>query len=145
MTQSGSAEGTQAYMSPEQTMGGVVDERADVWALGVVMVEMVTGVHPFNRENTAALTFAILNQAPAALDAVPPLLQPILYRALAKAPEHRYASGAEMLADLEKAQAQVAATTESADASGATLTSAVAARDMKQYVANASTPQWTPA
>jgi len=142
MTQSVLIAGTPAYMSPEQTMGGVVDERSDVWALGVVMIEMLTGFHPFNRENTSAMTFAILNQPPAALDAAPPVLQPLLYRALSKTPEHRYPSGAEMLADLESIQAQLSGTTESPEASGATLTSKVPARDLKRFVEHASTPQW---
>lgn len=145
MTQSGLISGTPAYMSPEQTMGGVVDQRTDVWALGVVMVEMLTGIHPFNRENTAALTFAILNQPPTAMDAVPPLLQPILYCALSKEPEHRYTTAAEMFADLEKAQSQFSSTSQSQEENGATLTSAVAARELKQFVAHASKPQWTPA
>jgi serine/threonine protein kinase/tetratricopeptide (TPR) repeat protein len=142
MTQSVLIAGTPAYMSPEQTMGGVVDQRSDVWALGVVMIEMLTGFHPFNRENTSAMSFAILNQPPAALDAAPPLLQPILYRALSKTPEHRYPSATEMLADLENVQSQLTATTESPDASGATLTSKTPARDLKRFVEHASTPQW---
>ena len=112
-----------AYMSPEQTTGGVADPRSDVWALGVVMVEIFTGAHPFQRENTAALTFAILNQPPAVLDAVPPLIQPIVYRALAKDPAHRYASAGEMCSELENVRSQVTAQTDANDASGLTATS----------------------
>jgi serine/threonine-protein kinase len=144
MTQSAAIAGTPAYMSPEQTMGGVVDERADVWALGVVLVETITGVHPFSRENTAALTFAILNQPPDALDSVPSLLQPTVYRALSKAPEHRYPTAAEMLIDLEEAQQQLAAGSHSDLANSATLTSALPAKQLKEILARASAPQWTP-
>jgi serine/threonine protein kinase/tetratricopeptide (TPR) repeat protein len=141
MTQSMVVSGTPAYMSPEQTTGGVVDPRSDVWALGVVMVEIFTGAHPFQRENTAALTFAILNQPPAVLDAVPPLIQPIVYRALAKDPAHRYANATEMCADLENVRSQIAAQTEGNDASGLTATS-TSVKGLRQFKERASTPQW---
>ncbi len=141
MTQSMAVAGTPAYMSPEQTLGGVVDPRSDVWALGVMMVEMFTGMHPFQRENTAAITFAILNQPPAALDAVPSMLQPILYRALAKEVEHRYSDAGEILGDLESVRAQLAENPEPGGVSGLTVTS-TPARGLKQYVERASTPQW---
>ena len=142
MTQSMAVAGTPAYMSPEQTMGGAVDPRTDVWALGIVIVEMLTGVHPFQRENSAALAFAILNQPPAAVDKVPSILQPILYRALAKDAGHRYPSGSEMLTDLENVKAQIAAQPDSEDASGGTQISSAPARGMKEFVERASTPQW---
>ena len=139
MTQSMAVSGTPAYMSPEQTTGGVVDPRTDVWALGVVMVEIFTGAHPFQRDNTAALTFAILNQPPAVLDAVPPLIQPIVYRALAKDPAHRYASATELCTELENVRAQITAQTDASDASGLTATSI---KGLKQFKERASTPQW---
>jgi serine/threonine protein kinase/tetratricopeptide (TPR) repeat protein len=142
MTQSMAVAGTPAYMSPEQTVGGVVDPRSDVWALGVVMVEMFTGAHPFQRTNTAAIAFAILNQPPAVLDATPPLIQPILYRALAKDAGHRYSNAAEMLHDLEEVRAQITARTDANEASGLTATS-TPARGLKQFKQRASTPQWT--
>jgi serine/threonine-protein kinase len=143
MTQSMSVAGTPAYMSPEQTVGGVVDPRSDVWSLGVVMVEMFTGVHPFQRENTAAIAFAILNQPPAVVDAVPPLIQPIVYRALAKDAAHRYASGTEILKDLEEARAVIMAHAHANDVSGMTQTErAATGRNLKEYVERASTPQW---
>ena len=56
-TQSVSNTGTLPYMAPEQILGEPVDQRADVWALGVLMVQMLTGSHPFLRPNTAAMTF----------------------------------------------------------------------------------------
>ncbi len=91
-TQSMSLTGTLPYMAPEQILGEPVDQRSDVWALGVVLVQMITGSHPFVRPNTAAMTFAILNQAPSALDAVPDAVQPLIYRTLSKKPEHRQAN-----------------------------------------------------
>jgi serine/threonine protein kinase/tetratricopeptide (TPR) repeat protein len=139
MTQSMAVSGTPAYMSPEQTTGGVADPRSDVWALGVVMVEIFTGAHPFQRENTAALTFAILNQPPAVLDAVPPLIQPIVYRALAKDPAHRYSNAGEMCSEMESVRAQITAQTDESDSSGLTATSV---KGLKQFRERASTPQW---
>jgi serine/threonine protein kinase/tetratricopeptide (TPR) repeat protein len=142
MTQSMAGAGTPAYMSPEQTMGGTVDSRSDVWSLGVVMVEMFTGVHPFQRENTAAIAFAILNQPPAAIDKAPSSIQPILYRALAKESAHRYPSAAEMCHDLEEVRARITGQTGRGKISGLTVTSA-SERGRKQYVERASTPQWS--
>ncbi len=95
--------GTVAYMSPEQAMGHSVDQRSDIWSLGVVLAEMLTGVHPFQGETVPALLFHILNQAPRNLDAVDPAMQPVVYRALTKEAARRYSSCAELLADLEEA------------------------------------------
>src|SRR5262249_30188138 len=108
-TQTISATGTLPYMAPEQILGESVDQRSDVWALGVMLVQMITGHHPFVRPSTAAMTFAILNQPPGALDLVPAPLNSILYRALAKKPEHRYANAAEMLSELEASRQEVLA------------------------------------
>jgi len=101
-TQSMSTAGTIGYMSPEQTMGKTFDQRADIWSLGVMLAEMVTGQNPFHRDTAAATIFAILNEAPQGLDetAVPIELLGIIYHALSKEPETRYASCREMLADL---------------------------------------------
>jgi len=67
-TQSITTTGTLPYMAPEQVLGESIDQRSDVWALGVILVQMLTGSHPFLRPNTGAMTFAILNQPPAAVD-----------------------------------------------------------------------------
>jgi hypothetical protein len=64
--------GTLPYMAPEQILGEAIDQRSDVWALGVILVQMLTGSHAFLRSNTGAMTFAILNQPPAAINAVIP-------------------------------------------------------------------------
>ena len=91
-------------MSPEQILGEAVDQRCDVWALAILLVQMVTGSHPFGRDNTTAMTFAILNQPPAAIEALPALLQPIALHGLAKDVAHRYPDAKEMLTDLEAAR-----------------------------------------
>jgi len=140
-TQSISSTGTLPYMSPEQILGEPIDQRADLWALGIIIVQMLTGSHPFLRPSTAAMTFAILNQPPAALDVVPIQLQPILYRALSKKPENRYASADEMLRDLEAARAEIISSP--AAPSEPTLTRAITPRELKQYMQNAATPSWT--
>jgi len=93
--------GTVSYMSPEQTLGRQVDGRSDLWAAGVVLLEMLEGKSPFTRETIPATIFAILNEAPRIPDHVPPALQQIVYRALAKDPLRRYQSCSEMLRELE--------------------------------------------
>jgi eukaryotic-like serine/threonine-protein kinase len=139
-TQATSATGTLPYMAPEQILGEKVEQPCDVWALGVILVQMLTGSHPFLRPNAAAMSFAILNQPPVALDAVPASIQPIVYRALAKMPSQRYPSADEMLRDLERAQAEIAATTVRDEA---TLTRAVSSRELRKFIDGASTPRWT--
>lgn len=62
ITKSGTTMGTIAYMSPEQLRGDETDHRADIWALGVVFYEMLTGQHPFDAENEQAMFFKILNE-----------------------------------------------------------------------------------
>lgn len=104
-----SAAGTFAYMSPEQISGRPVDQKCDIWALGAVFVEMLTGAGPFQRDSVPAICLAILNDAPAAVDSIPEPLQPVAYRALAKDPDRRFASCTEFLAALERAAQQLPA------------------------------------
>ena len=94
--------GTVAYMSPEQALGKIVDARSDIWALGVVLAEMLTGVNPFQRDTLGGILYAILNDAPVNLDHLEPAAQKVLYRALAKDPEERYSSCAEFIAGLKE-------------------------------------------
>jgi len=139
-TQSISLTGTLPYMAPEQILGEPIDQRSDVWALGVITVQMITGSHPFVRPNTAAMTFAILNQPPAALDAVPTAVRPLIYKALSKKPEHRHATADELLKDLEFARAEITSTP--APPEEPTLTRAITPRELKRIIENASTPRW---
>jgi serine/threonine-protein kinase len=103
-TQSISTAGTIGYMSPEQTIGKFVDQRTDIWSLGIVLAEMVTGKNPFQRETAAATIFAILNEPPRPIDEtaddIPLDLLRVIYRALSKEQATRYQSCREMVADL---------------------------------------------
>lgn len=139
-TQSISSTGTLPYMAPEQILGESIDQRCDIWALGVILIQMMTGSHPFVRPNTGAMTFAIINQPPAALDVLPPVVQPIAYRALSKKPEGRYSNADEMLRDLEAARAEI--TSSPAAAEEPTLTRSINPRELREYVENASSPRW---
>ena len=103
--------GTVAYMSPEQARGANVDHRTDIWSAGVVLAEMLTGKHPFQRNSLPSVMTAIVQESPAQLEGVPPQLQKIVLRALAKDPEKRYQSCKEMLADLQVVKSEGYATT----------------------------------
>ncbi|MGC2504043.1 MAG: protein kinase, partial [Silvibacterium sp.] len=101
--------GTVAYMSPEQALGYKVDQRCDIWALGVVLVEMLSGGNPFRSDSTHSILVAILNDAPQNIDSLAAPLQPVLYRALSKDVNNRYESCAEFLAALDQASRQISA------------------------------------
>src|SRR5260370_23799381 len=70
-TQTRGTSGTIGYMSPEQTLSKPVDERTDIWALGIVIAEMITGKNPFYRESPRATIFATLTEAPTLTDEIP--------------------------------------------------------------------------
>ena len=139
-TMTGGTTGTLPYMSPEQILGEPVDQRCDVWALSILLVQMVTGSHPFGRDNTTAMTFAILNQPPAAIEALPAPLQPIALHGLAKDVVHRYPDAKEMLTDLESARAQISSSGMALDEP--TLTQSTPSAALKDVISHASTPRW---
>jgi|SRR5215469_5874279 len=114
-TVSGETGGTIGYMSPEQTFGRPVDQRTDIWAWAVVLVEMLTGRNPFWRDSIPATVNAILSEAPRGIEQTPALLQPIIYHALAKHPQDRYQNCAEILPALESARDRVNSSTEAGD------------------------------
>ena len=98
--------GTVAYMSPEQAQGMDVDNRSDIWSLGVVLYEMVRGQRPFQGEYDQALLFEIVNQEPEPLTGVragvPMELEFIVGKCLAKEREKRYQHTDELIVDLEQ-------------------------------------------
>ncbi|KPJ87838.1 MAG: hypothetical protein AMS18_14100, partial [Gemmatimonas sp. SG8_17] len=103
-TRTGTTLGTVAYMSPEQARGEVVDARSDIWSLGAVLYEMLTGRPPFAHEQVQAMFYAILNEEPLSLgeisENVLDELDWIVGKTLAKDPDQRYESADELLNDL---------------------------------------------
>ena len=97
--------GTVAYMSPEQVQGKRVDHRTDLWSLGVVLYQMLTGLQPFQGEDIPSTISSILLQTPEPLahsvEDIPRALQGIVNRLLAKDPNSRYLDEADLIADLQ--------------------------------------------
>ena len=122
LTRPGTVIGTITYMSPEQVRGEELDARTDLFSLGVVLYEMVTGVLPFRGETSGLITEAILNRSPVAAIRLNPDLSPkleeIVHKALEKDRKLRYQSAADIRTDLQRlkrdsdsARAPVAAAT----------------------------------
>ena len=106
MTEAGSIVGTAQYLSPEQARGTNVDQRSDLYSLGIVLYELLTGTLPFNGDTPVEIAMKHLSQTPE----LPSVLRPelpreldlVVTRALAKDPDERYQSADEMDADLER-------------------------------------------
>ncbi len=105
LTRTGIPLGTVTHMSPEQARGDSVDHRTDVWSLGVVLYELLTGKQPFRGEYAEAIIYSVLHEEPESIRALrpdlPPELDHIVARALTKVPDARYQNVDEILADLE--------------------------------------------
>jgi eukaryotic-like serine/threonine-protein kinase len=106
MTEAGSIVGTAQYLSPEQARGTNVDQRSDLYSLGIVFYELITGTLPFNGDTPVEIAMKHLSQTPELPSALRPELPHdvdlVVTRALAKDPEDRYQSAEEMDADLER-------------------------------------------
>ncbi|MDP1996620.1 MAG: protein kinase [Gallionella sp.] len=103
-TQTGMVLGSPKYMSPEQVMGKEIDQRSDIFSLGVMLYEMLTGQAPFNGENINAIMYQTLNAVPAPPNtlnpAVPEMANFIVAKALAKKLEDRYQNARDFAVDL---------------------------------------------
>ena len=101
LTREHSTLGTVAYMSPEQARGEAVDHRTDIWSLGIVLYEMVTGALPFKGDYEQAVIYSILNEEISLPADLPQGISKIFVKALAKIPDNRYGKAEEILDDLK--------------------------------------------
>ena len=106
MTQTGTILGTAQYISPEQAQGRTADPRSDLYSLGIVIYEMLTGKAPFDSESPVAIAYKHVREDPLPPSMVNPDISPeleaVVMKALAKNPENRYQNALEMQADLER-------------------------------------------
>jgi serine/threonine protein kinase/Flp pilus assembly protein TadD len=106
LTKDGTTVGTVAYMSPEQGRGEPVDFRTDIWSLGIVLYEMITGELPFTADYEQATIYRIINEEPPSIRSrcsdVPKKLEQIIERALAKSTKERYESAEAFAAGLRE-------------------------------------------
>jgi len=104
MTKTGIAMGTPNYISPEQLRGQKIDNRADIFSLGVLIYELVVGKRPFRGENLTSLIYSVLNHNPEkpsnVVPQIPLLFDQILFKALDKDPDRRYQKASELMADM---------------------------------------------
>ena len=111
MTQTGSIMGTAQYLSPEQAQGFSVSEQSDLYSIGVILYEMVTGQVPFEGESAVTIALKHVSEVPtppcSINPAISPQLQAVIMRALAKDPGQRFATADEFIGALDQARAGV--------------------------------------
>jgi len=115
LTAHGSIVGTPDYMSPEQVKGVTLDARSDLFSFGVILAEMISGRHPFRQPSTGETLSAVLREPPDLSGDIPQQLGDVVRRLLAKRPEDRYASAADVRADLARPSSATFVTAPTAD------------------------------
>ena len=119
MTLTGQVIGTPNYMSPEQVLGKTLDGRSDLFSVGVMLYEMITGERPFEGQSITTIMYKIVHETPISprkLDAsIHPGLSAMIEKSLAKAPEERFQTGAELTRALETYETMPVARTSSLD------------------------------
>ena len=115
ITQDGQVFGTPSYMSPEQVAGKHIDQRSDVFSLGVLVYEMVAGQKPFTGDGIVTITYNIMNMEPTPPPGAPPYLVSVIRKAMNKDPNMRYQSADDMAEDIKN---QNASTPYSMDTTG---------------------------
>jgi serine/threonine-protein kinase len=106
-TSLGKRSGTPAYMSPEQAHGLTVDHRSDIYSLGIVLYELIAGHVPFEAESNWGIIYKHINEPPPPIPGIPPSLQNVIDRVLAKDPDARYQTSRELAADTMDAMGMV--------------------------------------
>jgi beta-lactam-binding protein with PASTA domain len=106
VTQTGMVIGTASYFSPEQAQGKPVDARSDIYSVGIVLYEMLTGTVPFKGESPVAVAYKHVGEDPTPprmlAEDIPPALEAVVMKALAKNPDNRYQTAEEMRRDLAR-------------------------------------------
>src|SRR5438093_6667273 len=109
LTQTATVLGTATYFSPEQAQGSAVDARSDIYSLGVVLYEMLTGSPPFTGDSAVTIAYRHVREEPASpshvASGIPPELDAIVMKCLAKNPGNRYDSAQELIDDLQRFRA----------------------------------------
>src|SRR6202008_2185645 len=110
MTETGSIMGTAQYLSPEQAQGRPVDERADLYAIGIVLYELLTGQVPFDADSPVTVALKQVSEEPVPpanlVPSIPPAIDAVVLHALEKDPDRRWQSADEFIAALETAIAE---------------------------------------
>jgi serine/threonine-protein kinase len=131
MTEAGSIIGTAQYLSPEQARGAPVDQRSDIYSVGVVLYEMLTGKTPFSGETPVEIAMKHLSDPPRPPSLERPDISPdldmVVLRALAKSPDDRFQTAEEMDAELERVSRGLGVSAETADAATMVLSGVDAA------------------
>ena len=104
LTMDGQVFGTPSYMSPEQVVGKEIDARSDLFSVGIVLYEMISGQKPFAGDSVVSITYAIMNKEPERLNQLNHSMWQVLSRAMDKSPALRPSSAAEMIKLLDSAQ-----------------------------------------